>query len=125
MQAVCFHPQIQNSSSILPIYSAGGTVWGTNTVRGKKCFSSPYLYGRAMGLTQLSVQGTGVLFPVNGRRIVALTSPPDPAGRLRLGTSVFPLTLNAYIPCYSMIFDIDNYDNYYYIIKGRQQRCIS
>jgi len=53
MHAVYFNPQIQNSSFILPIESAGGKVWCMNTVRGKKFFSSPYHCFGAMELTQL------------------------------------------------------------------------
>jgi len=55
MHAVYFHPQIQNSSFILLIYSAGGDVWSMNAIRGKKFLSSPYHCFGTMELTQLLV----------------------------------------------------------------------
>jgi len=47
MHADNFHPQIQESSFILPIDSADANVWSMNTVRSKKIFliSAPLFRG--------------------------------------------------------------------------------
>jgi len=64
MQAVYFHPQIQNFSFIFPIDCAVGTVWDMYAVRGKKLFSSQYLSSRDSGLTQLPLQWAQMFFSV-------------------------------------------------------------
>ena len=76
MQAVCFHPPIQNSPFILPINSPGWTPWSMNSIRGKVFYYFPYLSFRALGLTQLPIQSTVVLFRENGKMHVAMTTQP-------------------------------------------------
>jgi hypothetical protein len=110
MHVVYFHPQIQNSSLIIPIDSAVGSVWSMNTGRGKKFFCSPYHCFGAMEITQLLVKGTGVLFRKNDRK----PDYPTPSSAwLRMGTSVPPIPLITYISFYGMVFNIDYDDDCY------------
>ena len=111
--AVCFHPQIPNSSFILPSDSTGYTIWNMNATRGKIfLFSVTVLLSR--GAHPAFCKRHKVSFPGEWQKAYYLDHPTPSSSMLRTGTSVTTIPLIARIPYYTMSLNIDYEDDIYY-----------